>query len=128
MKKCLLISLSVLCLAQFESCTKDKTAMPAASVPAVFKCDSTVTYTKYIAAIFNPNCAYSGCHAVQYPAGGVVLSDYNDCKLQVENNNLIGVVKHEFGYPPMPYPLNSPPLSDSVIAIIQCWKDQGCPR
>lgn len=111
-----------------HSCKKDTATNIDTTPPKPFVCDSTVTYTAYIAPIFNANCAISGCHVAPSPAGGVYLSDYMDSKLQVQNNNLIGTLKHEFGYPPMPYPLGTPPLPDSVIAVIQCWKDHGCPQ
>ncbi len=125
MQKQVLFWFILLALVQTTACTKDRTPVPVEKMPTPFQCDSTVTYTRYIVSVFSANCAYSGCHALPYPAAGINLSDYNDSRLQVENDNLIGVVKHEFGYAPMPYPLNSPPLPDSVIAIIQCWKDQG---
>ena len=126
-----LISFStILFLLFIFSCSKDKTTLPdnTISPPKLFLCDSTVTYTKYIRPIFISNCGYSGCHSAPYPAGGIYLTDYLDSKLQVQNDNLIADLKHEFGYPPMPYPIGTPALPDSVIAIVQCWKDHGCPE
>ena len=109
----------------FSSCTKDKVPSLEVSPHHPFVCDSTVTYSAYIAPIMTTYCTISGCHAGSYPAAGVQLSDYMDCKLHVINSNLLGTVKHAFGSPPMPYPIGSPPLSDSVINIIQCWSDKG---
>jgi hypothetical protein len=119
-----IIFLALFIVLMQASCTKDKTTKPN-SRP--FICDSTVNYTKYIVPIFNAHCRFNGCHTGPYPAAGISLTDYNDCKLQTLNGSLLPSIRHEFGYAEMRYPRGSPALSGSLIGIIQCRKDHGCP-
>lgn len=123
--KSVILFTATFCLV-LSACTKDHTLLTPAPEP--FVCDSTVGYLNHTKAIFDAHCAIGGCHIAPYPAGGVYLSDYNNTKIQVLGDDLMCSIHQEVTCTPMPYPLGSPPLSDSLIAIIECWRDHGCPQ
>lgn len=83
----------------------DDTANPK---PPADECDTAmVTYTASVI----PNC-YS-CHAGTVPSGGLDLSNYEQLAFVAQNGSLMGAIKHEPGFTPMPDGL--PKLSDCDI-------------
>jgi hypothetical protein len=105
-------------------CTRDK----AVVIPTeAFVCDSTVTYTTAIKSIMDSRCGLPTCHDIGTPGGGFNLTTYRDCKdIALTHDVLLCTVKHDTcGYKPMPYPMGSPKLSDSLINIISCWVENG---
>lgn len=92
-----------------------------------FVCTTDVSYASHAKAILDAHCAMAGCHAAPYPAGGIYLSDYANAKAQVLGDDLMCSIKQEANCTPMPYPLGTPALSDSLIAILVCWRNNGCP-
>ncbi|WP_242929113.1 hypothetical protein [Pontibacter vulgaris] len=90
--------------------------------PLPQQCDTTsVTFSGTVAPILASNC-YS-CHASAIAQGGVVLDTYAGVKQQADRGNLIGVITHAPGFPPMPQGGNK--LSDCNIAKIKKWVDSG---
>ncbi len=67
-----LLSIALL-IFYFCSCTKDKTAAPAACTQT----DTLNTYTKSVKAILDNQCASSGCHDGATASSGVRLDDYS---------------------------------------------------
>lgn len=88
----------------------------------VAACDTTdVTLTNSIMPIFETYC--NGCHSGSVPQGDIDLTKYSGIKLTVDNGSLLGSVKHESGYIPMPEGADK--LSDCNIAKIEKWVALG---
>lgn len=85
-------------------------------------CDTTnVTYSGTIGSILETNC--NNCHNPGSPNGGVILNNYDDLKVVVNNGRFWGSVNHEQGYQPMPQ--NLPKLSECNLTKIKKWIDDG---
>ena len=86
------------------------------------QCDTVnMTYSGDVKPILQANC-YS-CHGSGNAQGGVALDNYDGVKDQVEDGNLIGVITHAAGYPPMPQ--GGAKLSDCDINKIKDWINRG---
>lgn len=108
------------------SCTKDIGKKAVVKV-ATF-CDSqAVTYSFPVKNIMDLNCAVSGCHAGSNPSG-ILLDSYSTARFEFESGNGFCSINFSAGCNPMPYPVGSPKLSDSVIRILNCWRDKGFPN
>jgi mono/diheme cytochrome c family protein len=117
--KILYVILIPLVLSLF-SCTHDPedTADPIPPDPDPGSCDSTlVTYSGTVVPILQANCF--SCHTGQTPSGGLDLSNYDQLAIVAQNGSLLGSIRHESGYSPMPHDL--PKLSDCDIALIAKW-------
>lgn len=85
-------------------------------------CDTlAVSYTKQLVPLLQANCV--SCHNSGNPSGGMVLSSYEDLKIAANSGRLLGAIKHETGFSPMPQ--GASPLSDCDIAQIEAWISQG---
>lgn len=85
-------------------------------------CDTTnVTYSGSVAPILATNC--NNCHNPGSPSGGVIVNNYADLKVVVDNGRFWGSINHEQGYQPMPR--NSPKLSECNLTKIKKWIDDG---
>ena len=88
-------------------------------------CDTTnVTFSNDIFPIINTNC--TSCHSGQAPGGNIKLENYNDISAAANNGSLLGVIRHEQGWSPMPK--GGGKLNDCDIAKIETWFDQGTPN
>ena len=86
------------------------------------QCDTVgVKYNADILPVITANC-YS-CHANGIVNGDVNMDGYATLKAQADNGNLIGVITHASGYPPMPD--NGGKLSDCEISKIKAWIAAG---
>lgn len=87
-------------------------------------CDlSNVTFTSVVWPMMQNNCI--GCHSGSNPGGGVPITNYNDVLAMANNGTLMGSVRYETGYSPMP--INNQ-LSDCKIDQLQIWIDNGFPQ
>lgn len=85
-------------------------------------CQTTnVSFNKDILPIIEARC-YK-CHAADLNQGNVTLEGYDAIKIFVENNRLLGAVKHEQGFSPMPQ--NEAMLSSCQIGMIESWIEEG---
>lgn len=87
-------------------------------------CDTAnMKFATNIKPILQANC-YS-CHSNATYAGisGVPLEDYADVKEHADAGQLMGVITHAAGYPPMPK--GGGKLSDCNINKIQAWINRG---
>lgn len=104
-----------------SSCYYDK----AESLRTISDCDTTkVTYSITIAPMINSNC--EGCHSGGTPSGGVMLSNYSETKTAADNGSLLGTIKHESNWSPMPKGGNK--LSDCNIRQLEIWIKNGTPN
>lgn len=105
----------------FISCTKEneEDLQPKINLPV---CDTiNMTYTKNVLPIITFNC-YS-CHGNGQIFGGINLEGYVRLKRQVDNNQLLNVIRHSPGYSQMPQGL--PKLSQCDINKIEAWVNRG---
>lgn len=84
----------------------------------------TPTYNNDIKAIYDANCATSGCHSSQYHSSGIDLSNYSGAA-SANNDAILGSVEHSSGYSAMPK--NAGKLSDTQIKKIYCWMQNNKP-
>lgn len=113
-----IINLLILGMVVFSSCYYDvaETLYPAAT------CSTTnMSYVTDINPILQQNCF--SCHSASVNNGNVTLEGYNQLIPYVNNGHLVGTIKHQSGFSPMPQ--NSSPLSDCEIAKIEQWVIQG---
>jgi hypothetical protein len=88
-------------------------------------CDSNnYKYSTAIKPLLDKYC--NGCHNSQAPSGGYVLDVYDEVKKLALYGNLLGAIKHEFGYSAMPQ--GGAKLSDCEIAQVQKWIADGVPN
>ncbi len=115
----------ILLILVVSSCTKDKTLPPS----PIFVCNSqtAITFTANISPIVNQHCAISTCHS-GVNSSGIYLTNYANTKESFERGNALCTINHEAGCKAMPYPPSADKLSDSLIAIIDCWVQKGFPN
>ena len=94
--------------------------------PACAVATETITYTAVVAPIFAANCLRCHSSSAAFTLGGgndfgsyATLSRY-------PQNSLLGCVRHEAGYPPMPQ--GSSKLSDCDIKRLEAWYALGKPQ
>lgn len=85
-------------------------------------CDTVnMKYSADVLPIIRANC-YS-CHGNGAAMGGISLDGYANLKVQADNGNLVGVITHANGYPPMP--MGAAQLSECDINKIKDWIANG---
>ncbi len=88
-------------------------------------CDTTnITYLQSVWPVLQSNC--TGCHQGTAPSGNARLENYNDIVAVVENGKLMGTIRHESGFSPMPKGGNK--LSDCDITKLEIWINKGYPE
>lgn len=125
MKKYLWAAMTVSALVSYNSCTKDVALKPEAIVCSSID-SSANTYTLKIKSILDSHCTDSGCHDAVFASDGINLTTYADAKSAFESGEVMGAVMHEQGFIAMPQ--NKPKLADSLIAYLQCWKNNNYPQ
>lgn len=89
------------------------------------ECDnSNVSYSEVILGIISNNC-YE-CHNAAANFGNVTLEGYAALKTYVDSGQLLGVIRHESGYSPMPK--NRSQLVACEIEKIENWIADGAPN
>lgn len=83
-----------------------------------------VTYSGVIAPIIQSKC-YT-CHDAANNLGNINLEGYTNLKKYVDSGQLLGAIRHESGYSPMPQ--NSGQLPACEIAKIEAWVADGAPE
>ena len=86
--------------------------------PDTTECDTSfITYSGVVYPIFEANCIT--CHAPPTPEGGIDLTNYEHVSFLAQSGQLLGSIKHEAGFAPMPD--NAPPLTTCEILYIEKW-------
>lgn len=81
-------------------------------------CDTTqVTFTASVEPIFQKYCY--GCHNSSNLSGGVDLTNFSQLSLLISNGSLLGSIRHDAGFIPMPVGGNK--LSNCEIGTIAIW-------
>lgn len=85
-------------------------------------CDvSTVTYSDQILEILSNRC-YK-CHSAALNLGNITLEGYDRLRVQVDNGRLLGAIRRENGFSPMPQ--NEAMLSQCDIDLLATWVAEG---
>ena len=82
-----------------------------------------VTYSNTVAPILQAWC-YS-CHSGSFPSGNIKLDAYSAVRPLVDNGKLLGTIRHETGYLPMPDGGGKMPTCE--ISKIEQWVSDGAP-
>lgn len=123
------MAIILLALGAFESC-KD-TITGDGDINVVFP-DSNVRYLAHVQTLFDQGCAFSGCHASDDPADGLILETYQDAlssKIGViipgdtAGSRLIWRVEGTHGVRRMP--LDRTPLNQNQIDGLRRWILEG---
>ena len=80
-----------------------------------------VSYSRNIVPILDANCLT--CHNSISEQGGVVLEGYENVLPYVESGKLMGSIRHDAGFEPMP--LTGGKLSACQIKKFEAWIDAG---
>jgi len=85
-------------------------------------CDTTnISYSTDVWPIINSSC--TACHNETAPSGNISLENYDEIKVSTENGELLGTIRHENGWSPMPKGGNK--LPDCDILKIEAWQNSG---
>ncbi|MFL5764201.1 MAG: c-type cytochrome domain-containing protein [Bacteroidia bacterium] len=88
-------------------------------------CDTAAyTYSGRIRPLFDTWCV--GCHNTSGAGGGYDFSGYSGVVASITSGRLLGAVKHDPGFIPMPQ--GAPILSDCDISAVQKWINSGYPQ
>lgn len=112
----------------FSACAKDKydddKPEPVPQGPCTTCPPEEVTYRNTVAGLLDRSC--TNCHGGSFPSGGVSLNTYAAAKGSGESGALLGSIKHESPYSPMPQGSNKWSAAD--IAKIEAWINNGYPE
>jgi len=118
-----LVGTATLLLGLAASCTYSH-GDPA---PACDVANENVTYSRVISPIFDANCRE--CHSSTNAAtlgGGNDFGDYTAINRYFSPTNLLGCIRHDPGFDPMPK--GRAKLSDCDIQRIEAWIAAGKPN
>jgi hypothetical protein len=128
MKKTILyisVCMIVMLMIFLNACTKQNEQTLISDSGSQTTCDTTnMSYSTDINPILENNCV--SCHNTTQANDGVILTDYNNVLIQINNGNLVNVIEHNPGYPEMPQGL--PQLSSCTINKIVAWVNRGAPN
>ncbi len=85
-----------------------------------------VSYSGFVDPTMKSFCYV--CHSTTSgPANGnIILEGYSNIKVYVDNGKLVGAIKHDSNFSPMPQ--GGSKLSDCTIAKIESWVAAGAPN
>ncbi len=83
-----------------------------------------VTYSGEVLNILKNKC-YK-CHDAATNSGNITLEGYTNLKKYVDSGQLLGAIKRQPGFSPMPK--DEPQLIECNIAKIEAWVEQGAPE
>lgn len=87
-------------------------------------CDTAnLSFATHIRPIINTSCAGAGCHDAVTKSFGHDLSSYNGVVTAVNSGRLLGAIRHDANFQPMPKGL--PKLGNCEISKISAWVNQG---
>ena len=83
-----------------------------------------MSYTLDISPIISATCF--PCHTRDRRDGNVILEGYENLLVQIDRGRLLGAIRHEEGFVPMPQ--GKPKLVDCEIEKIESWIAEGSPN
>lgn len=89
------------------------------------ECTTTdLSYVQDILPILRVDCY--ACHSAESNFGNITLEGHNQITQYVDDGSLLGSIKYEAGYSPMPQ--GGSQLIDCEIAKIEKWISDGAPN
>jgi hypothetical protein len=82
-----------------------------------------VTFSGQIFPVIQNTCL--GCHSGSNPSGDLLLTNHSQIATAAASGRLMGSIKHENGYSPMPQ--NGAQLNTCVISQFEKWIANGTP-
>lgn len=93
--------------------------------PVAAECETEmISYSAYIRPLADQNCAYSGCHAGQFPSANLNLTTYEGLKSIADDSQLVGRTTGERGNI-MPH---TGALPNCDVLKITSWVQAGAPN
>lgn len=93
--------------------------------PSSSGCNTTnVTYSNSVLPVIDTYCI--SCHNDALANGNVSFSSYEKIAAVATSGKLLGVIRHDSGYPPMPQGADK--LPDCTIMQIEAWVNAGAPN
>jgi hypothetical protein len=118
----LLFMLLMVAVVSFQGCYYDT---EEELYPQVQVCDtSQVTYSLSVRPVLDQNCM--NCHSQAVQQGNIVLETYADVQGVAATGALLGAIRHDPGFTPMPQ--GGGKLNDCVILQIEKWIQSGSPN
>lgn len=122
MKRKTTLTIAFIILVLMNACYYDS---EEALYPQNSSCDTAnITYSESVFPILSAQCA--GCHTGFGANGNVQLDSYEHIVSAVNNGSLLGAIRHESGWSPMPQNTNK--LDDCSINKIEIWVAAGTPN
>jgi hypothetical protein len=88
-------------------------------------CDKdTVSFSQHIQPYINIRCM--PCHDEEHHEKDVILTNWLDIQIVIASGDLMGALRHDPGYSPMPD--NGPKSPDCAIAGFEKWINAGAPN
>lgn len=88
------------------------------------QCNTTnMSFNTHIAPIFQRNCY--ACHSAAANTGNITLEGHDKVMQHVTSGRLLGAIRHEAGFQPMPQ--GAAQLINCDISKIEQWIAQGAP-
>ncbi|MEM6634086.1 MAG: hypothetical protein AAF694_30700 [Bacteroidota bacterium] len=81
----------------------------------------SISFTAQVLPILDVQC--NSCHSAQAAFGGVVLDAYDSVLVYVNDGSLLGSIKHEGGFSPMPPDQSKIP--ECEIQQLTIWVNEG---
>ncbi len=85
---------------------------------------STVSFQRDVFPVIDKHCI--GCHSGNNPWAGLFLRNYDEIAASAATGDLVGVISHAEGFPPMPQDLAK--LLQCDIDKIAQWVEDGTPN
>jgi cytochrome c553 len=120
----LAISISILIISACANDKYDDQPEPEPQAPCTTCTPEEITYSNTVAGLLDRSC--TNCHGGSFPSGGVSLNSYAQAKSNGESGALLGTIKHQSPFSPMPQGSNK--WSDADIAKIEAWINNGYPQ
>ena len=118
MKKALVMSIA--CAFFIVACKTAKTTTTNTEKKPDCSSQMALSYAADIKPIFENQC--NNCHS-NGGRGGYDFTIADDVNRAAKNGALLGAVKHQSGYDPMP--ARAPKLDDMTISKLECWINNG---
>lgn len=120
MQKLSILLLSLLCL---SACYYDNQQDLYPSLREQNCEPGTASFSVDVLPVMNQNCNMAACHNSNDRAAGIVLDTYQDLLPVLNNGSLLGSIRYQPGYAPMPDGL--PQLDPCAIQKIEAWVNAG---
>lgn len=89
---------------------------------------TNLTYNINIKSIIDSNCALPACHSSAQASTTGSLDGYAAVSDYASQSVFLRAIKHENNATAMPYPPDTPMLSDCNISKIEAWINDGLPE